>query len=48
MKETDVLLRADEVLTDLYNQINDESWGNDEKLYEEKMRDFFIISNMLS
>ena len=47
MKETDVLLRADEVLTDLYNQINDESWGNDEKLYEEKMRDF-IISNMLS
>ncbi|EJT6492014.1 hypothetical protein ACHM2U_01305 [Clostridium perfringens] len=32
MKETDVLLREDGVLTDLYNQINDESLRSDEKL----------------
>ena len=29
MKETDVLLREDGVLTDLYNQINDESLRSD-------------------
>ncbi|OPX49145.1 hypothetical protein [Clostridium thermobutyricum] len=48
MEKTDVLLRAEEVLTYLYNEINEEYWGNDKTLYEEKMKDFFIISNMLS
>jgi len=47
LKNQDVLLRAEKVLNDLYNEINHEEWGYDQDLYEKKMNDFFIISNAL-
>lgn len=48
MKKHDVLLRAEKVLNDLYNEINVEEWTYDEELYKKQMDDFFIISNVLS
>lgn len=48
MKKEDVLLRAEKVLNDLYNQINTEEWTYDEELYKKQMNDLFIISNALS
>lgn len=48
MKKEDVLLRATEVLNDLYNEINGEEWCYNEALYNEKMEDFLIITNTLS
>lgn len=48
MKKQDVLLRAEKVLSDLYNEINGEEWGYDEELYKKQMDDFFIITNSLS
>lgn len=48
MKDRDVLLRAEEVLNDLYNKINTEEWCYDESVYENQMRDFFVITNLLS
>lgn len=47
-KDSDVLLRAQIVLRELYDEINSEEWVCDEKLYDEKMSDFFIISNALN
>ena len=47
MKDEDVLLRADKVLKELYDEINTESWATDDKLYESKIKDFFIVSNVL-
>lgn len=48
MKKEDVLLRADKVLNELYNEINGEEWGQDDKEYKKCMYDFFIITNILS
>lgn len=48
MKKQDVLLRAEKVLNDLYNEINVEEWTYDEELYKKQMDDLFIISNALS
>lgn len=48
MKKEDVLLRADKVLNELYQDINCEEWGQDNKEYDNRMNDFFIISNILS
>lgn len=47
MENQDVLLRAEKVLNDLYNEINLEEWGYDQELYKKQMDDFFIISNAL-
>ncbi len=48
MKKQDVLLRAEKVLNNFYNEINIEEWTYDEELYKKQMADFFIISNALS
>ncbi|MBY0754548.1 hypothetical protein K5V21_03660 [Clostridium sardiniense] len=47
MKKEDVLLRMEELISELYNEINTESWAQDEQVYKKKMYDFFIISNAL-
>ena len=47
LENQDVLLRAEKVLNDLYNEINLEEWGYDQELYKKQMDDFFIISNAL-
>lgn len=48
MKKEDVLLRADELLIELYEEINIEDWAQDDRKYDEYMNDFFIITNILS
>jgi len=47
MKKSDVLLRTDEVLNDLYEEINAEDWAKNDEQYDKYMNDFFIISNIL-
>lgn len=47
MKKHDVLLRAEKVLNDLYNEINVEEWTCDDELYKKQIEDYFIISNTL-
>lgn len=48
MEKKDVLLRASELLDDLYNEINGEGWCYDKDLYNKQMDDFLIITNTLS
>ena len=46
-KDSDVMIRTDKVLNDLYNTINTEDWTVDEKLYNKEIDRFVIVSNLV-